>query len=261
MAAAAPGADPFDLTGRVALVTGGSRGIGRCISAGLAQRGADVVIASRDQEACAVAASDIAAATGRKAVGIGCHVGQWVDCDHLVNAACAAFGRVDILVNNAGMSPLYESLPEVTEALFDKVLAVNLRGPFRLSSLLGKKMSEQGGGVIINVSSIAAVQPDIAALPYALAKAALNALTVGLAHALGPAVRVNGIMPGPILTDVSAWWDGPAFTRHAQTEIPLRRGGQPGELVGAAVYLASSAASYTTGAIIKVDGGAAWAPA
>jgi len=111
------------------------------------------------------------------------------------------------------------------------------------------------------VSSIAAVQPDIAALPYALAKAALNALTVGLAHALGPTVRVNGIMPGPILTDVSAWWDGPAFTRHAQTEIPLRRGGQPGELVGAAVYLASPAASYTTGAIIKVDGGEAWAPA
>src|SRR3954449_226643 len=171
------------------------------------------------------------------------------------------FGKSDVLVNNAGMSPLYGSLPEVTEDLFDKVIGVNLRGPFRLSSLAGAHMAAGDGGSIINVSSVAAVQPTPTELPYATAKAGLNAMTVGMARAFGPKVRVNCIMPGPFLTDISKAWDLEAFEKYTVPSIPLRRGGQPHEVVGAALYLASNASSYTTGAVIKIDGGAAYAPA
>jgi len=251
----------FDLTGRVAVVTGGSRGLGRAMCLAFAEHGAGVVVASRKGEACDTLAAEIRAATGREAIGVACHVGRWEDCDRLVDAAWDRFGRVDVLVNNAGMSPVYESLVGVTEELFDKVIGVNLKGPFRLASLVGARMADGEGGSIINVSSIAAVQPSPRELPYAAAKAGLNALTVGLARAYAPKVRVNGIMPGPFLTDISKAWDLDAFAETARTTIPLRRGGQPGEVVGAALYLASDASSYTTGAIIKIDGGTAFPPA
>jgi len=251
----------FDLSGRVAVVTGGSRGLGEAIVRAFAAHGADVVIASRKGLACAALAAEIREQTGRRAVGIACHVGHWADCDALADAAYAEFGRVDVLVNNAGMSPLYPSIGEVSEELFDKVVGVNLKGPFRLAAVIGTRMMNGDGGSIINVSSIAAVQPSPGELPYAAAKAGLNNLTVGLARALGPRVRVNCIMPGPFLTDISKAWDQEAFARTAERSIPLGRGGQPEEVVGAALYLASDAASYTTGAVIKVDGGAAYAPA
>jgi NAD(P)-dependent dehydrogenase (short-subunit alcohol dehydrogenase family) len=251
----------FDLSGRVAVVTGGSRGLGREMCLAFAQHGARVVVASRKGDACEELAAEITAGTGQEAMGIAAHVGKWDDCDRLAEAAYERFGRVDVLVNNAGMSPLYPSLPEVGEDLFDKVIGVNLKGPFRLSSLIGARMAEGDGGSIINVSSIAAVQPTPRELPYATAKAGLNALTVGLAHAFGPKVRVNCIMPGPFLTDISKAWDLEAFQKTAETTIPLGRGGQPDEVVGAALYLASDASSFTTGAVIKIDGGAAFAPA
>ena len=250
--------DAFDLTGRVAVVTGGSRGLGREMVLAFAEQGADVVIASRKQDACETLAREVRDAHGRQALPVGCHVGRWADCDALVDAAYERFGRVDVLVNNAGMSPLYPSLADVSEELFDKVIGVNLRGPFRLASLVGPRMAEAGGGSIINVSSTAAVTPTPIELPYATAKAGLNALTKGLARAFGPTVRVNGIMPGPFLTDISKAWDLEAFERGAKHNIPLQRGGQPHEIVGAALYLASDASSYTTGAILKIDGGAAF---
>jgi NAD(P)-dependent dehydrogenase (short-subunit alcohol dehydrogenase family) len=253
--------DLFDLTDRVAIVTGGSRGLGAEIAYGLARRGAHVVIASRDERACAELAADVTASTGNTARGIACHVGRWSDCDHLVASAYAEFGRIDVLVNNAGMSPLYRSLGEVSEELFDKVLAVNLKGPFRLSAITADVMSASGGGAIVNVTSIAAIRPRPNQIPYALAKAGLNCLTVGLAHMLGPSVRVNAVMPGPFLTDVSRSWDMAEFDQHAAVEIPLRRAGRPAEIVGAVLYLASDASSYTTGAVLKVDGGEAYAPA
>ncbi len=251
----------FDLTGKVAVVTGGSRGLGKAMVRAFAQRGADVVIASRKLDACEQLATEIAEETGRRALGVRCHVGTWADCDQLVATAYDRFGQVDVLVNNAGMSPLYPSLAEVTEELFDKVQAVNLRGPFRLSSLIGTRMAAGNGGAIINVSSIAAVQPMPTEIPYGLAKAGLNALTIGLAHAFAPKVRVNGIMPGPFLTDISKAWDLEAFEQLAKTAIPLQRGGEAHEIVGAALYLASNASSYTTGAILKIDGGTVFAPA
>lgn len=254
-------ADLFDLSDKVALVTGGSRGLGREMVLAFAQRGARVVIASRKAEACEALAKEVRESTGREALGAACHVGQWEDCDRLVDTCYAEFGQVDVLVNNAGLSPLYPSLPEVSEDLYDKVLAVNLKGAFRLSSLIGSRMADGDGGSIINVSSIAAVQPSPAEIPYAAAKAGLHALTIGMARAFGPRVRVNCIMPGPFLTDISKAWNLEAFHRTARTTIPLQRGGEAHEIVGAALYLASGASSYTTGAILKIDGGAAASPA
>jgi NAD(P)-dependent dehydrogenase (short-subunit alcohol dehydrogenase family) len=245
----------FDLSNRVALITGGSRGLGREIALAYARHGATVVVASRKQEACTATAREIAAETGQRALGIACHVGHWGQCDSLVERVYAEFGRVDVLVNNAGSSPLYPSLTEVTEELFDKVMAVNVRGAFRLSALVGTRMAQDGGGSIINVSSIAAVAATPVELPYAVAKAGLNALTAGMARAFGPSVRVNAVMPGPFLTDISRAWDMQAFDQRAQAMIPLRRAGRPEEIVGAALYLASDASSYSTGAVITVDGG------
>lgn len=244
----------FDLTGKVALVTGGSRGLGREMVAGFARAGADVVIASRDLDACTAYAKEITAATGRRALAYGVHVGHWDELDGLAEVAYAEFGRVDVLVNNAGMSPLYDTVDSVSEALFDKVIAVNLKGPFRLAALIGTRMAAGAGGAIINISSTAAARPRPDVLPYAAAKAGLNALTLGLARAFGPSVRCNAIMAGTFLTDVSKSWDKELFNERA-VGFALRRGGEPREIVGTALYLASDASSYTTGAVITVDGG------
>jgi NAD(P)-dependent dehydrogenase (short-subunit alcohol dehydrogenase family) len=247
----------FDLTGRVALITGGSRGLGREMARAFAELGADVVIASRKQDSCDAAAAEIAKATGRQVLGRACHVGKWKDLETLADAAYQHFGKVDILVNNAGMSPLYPSVDAVSEELWDKVLDVNLKGPFRLTAVVGSRMARGDGGSIINISSGAAKRPTPDVIPYAAAKAGLEAMTVGFAHALGPKVRVNAIQAGPFFTDISKAWDMEAFERRAKSSIALRRGGDPEEIVGAAVYLASRASSFTTGAVIAVDGGTA----
>ena len=163
---------------------------------------------------------------------------------------------MDVLVNNAGMSPLYPRLVDVSEDLWDKVLAVNLKGPFRLCAVVGSRMAEGDGGSIINVSSVAAIRPTPGELPYAAAKAGLDVLTAGFARAYGPKVRVNSIMAGPFLTDISKAWDADVFAGMA-TSLPLARGGQPPEIVGTALYLASEASSFTTGSVVRVDGGSA----
>ncbi len=249
--------DPFDLTGKVAVVTGGSRGLGREMCLAFAEHGADVVIASRKAPACEKLALEIRAATGRDALGVGFHAGHWNDCDRLVETALERFGRIDVLVNNAGMSPLYPSIAELSEELYDKTLAVNLKGPFRLTALVGARMAEGDGGSIINVSSVASVQPSPIELPYGAAKAGLNNMTLGMARTFGPTVRVNCIMPGPFLTDISKAWPQAALDA-MKRNIPLGRAGEPNEVVGAALYFASDASSYTTGAILKIDGGAAY---
>jgi NAD(P)-dependent dehydrogenase (short-subunit alcohol dehydrogenase family) len=248
----------FDLTGKVAVVTGGSRGLGRQMVLAFAEHGADVVIASRKADACEALAAEVSAATGRRAIGTAFHAGHWDDAQRLTDLVYDQLGRCDVLVNNAGMSPLYPSLTDVSEELFDKVVGVNFKGPFRLSALIGERMAAGDGGSIINVSSIAAVQPSPTELVYAGAKAALNAMTTGLVRTYGPKVRANVIMPGPFLTDIANAWDLDAFTENAKRTIPLGRGGEPHEVVGAALYLASNASSYTTGAVIKIDGGIAY---
>jgi NAD(P)-dependent dehydrogenase (short-subunit alcohol dehydrogenase family) len=242
------------LEGQVALVTGGSRGLGREMAMAFAQAGADLVVASRKLDVCEQMATEVKEMTGRRCVPYACHVGHWDELPGLIDAVYEAYGRLDVLVNNAGMSPLYSSLNTVSEELFDKTLAVNLKGPFRLTALAGYRMKEAGRGSIINISSVASLRPTPKELPYAAAKAGLNVLTTGFALALGPEVRVNALVAGPFLTDVADAWDMEVFESHAQN-FPLRRAGQPDEVVGAALYLASRLSSFTTGALLTIDGG------
>jgi NAD(P)-dependent dehydrogenase (short-subunit alcohol dehydrogenase family) len=248
-------AELFDLTGRIAVVAGGSRGLGREMVLAFARAGADVVIASRKLESCETLAREVEAETGRRALAQACHVGRWQDLDRLADAAYDAFGKVDVLVNNAGMSPLYDHVVNVSEELYDKVLAVNLKGPFRLTALVGTRMAAGAGGSIINVSSVGAIRPYGDIVPYAAAKAGLHAMTIAFAHAFGPKVRVNCIMPGTFLTDITRGWNLEEFNAKHAVRFALRRAGDASEIVGAALYLASEASSYTTGSILKVDGG------
>jgi NAD(P)-dependent dehydrogenase (short-subunit alcohol dehydrogenase family) len=241
-----------DLTGKVAIVTGGSRGIGQAIAQALAEAGADVVIASRKLDACEAVAAEIRASTAAMATAIACHVGKWEDCGALVDKTIERMGRLDILVNNAGMSPLYPSIHEITEELYDKTLAVNLKGPFRLGSLAAAWMADHDGGSIINIGTSGSTMSSVNELPYACAKAGLNLLTIGLANAYGPKVRVNAVLPGPFLTDISKGW---ATEGEDVPYLPMRRLGRPEEVAPIVVHLASPASSFTTGAIIRVDGG------
>jgi NAD(P)-dependent dehydrogenase (short-subunit alcohol dehydrogenase family) len=247
-------AEMFDLAGRVAVVTGGSRGIGRAVAEGLATAGADVVVASRKLENCGAAAAEIEAATGRRALPVGFHAGRWEDCDRLVETVYTEFGRCDVLINNAGMSPLYDSLSSVTPELYDKVHAVNARGPFRLSALVGERMAAGDGGSIINVSTAGSLRPDATDLPYAMAKASLNALTLGLAGAWAPKVRANLVLPGAFDTDITDAW-APGVKQRAGEMNPMRRIGQPEDMVGPCLFLASDASRYVNGAQVLVDGG------
>jgi NAD(P)-dependent dehydrogenase (short-subunit alcohol dehydrogenase family) len=246
-------AEMFDLTGKVAVITGGSRGIGRAIAHCFASAGAEVLVASRKLDSCVAAAADIRAETGQRVEAAACHVGHWDDCERLVDHTVDTFGRLDILVNNAGISPLYPSLMEVTEELYDKTLAVNLKGPFRLGVKSAAYMAEHDGGSIINVGSIGSAMGGPTELPYACAKAGLNTLTVGLAQAFAPKVRVNAILPGPVLTDITDLWTP---EMKSGSSVPLKRIGEPAEIAALALYLASEASSFTTGAIVRVDGGA-----
>ncbi len=242
------------LQGKVAVVTGGSRGLGREMIRAFAAEGANVVIASRKIEQCAELAEAVRTEFGVEAMPVACNVGSWEHCDELAERVHSEFGQADVLVNNAGMSPLYPSIDAVSEALFDKVMAVNLKGPFRLGALLGTRMAAGRGGAIINIGSVEAVHPRAHALPYAAAKAGLNNLTKGLAQALGPTVRVNAIQCGPFLTDIAANWE-PEMQEKFEQDLALRRSGRPEEIVGAALFFATDASSYATGSILELDGG------
>jgi NAD(P)-dependent dehydrogenase (short-subunit alcohol dehydrogenase family) len=246
--------DLFDLTGRVAVVTGGSRGIGRAIVHGYAAAGADVVIASRKLDACEQVAREVEEATGRRALAVACHVGHWHDCDELVRRVHDEFGRCDVLVNNAGMSPLYDALTDITEEYYDKVHAVNLKGPFRLAVELGARMADGDGGSIINVGTIGSLRPGGREIVYACAKAGLNALTIAIAEAYGPKVRSNAILPGAVMTDIALAWDEERRAM-AGASAPLQRPGYAEDYVGTALWLASEASAFVTGVIVRVDGG------
>jgi len=244
------------LHGKVALVTGGSRGLGREMVLAFAAAGASVVIASRKIDACEALAEEVTTRFGRAALAVAANVSSWDDCDALVAATYDRFDGVDVLVNNAGMSPLYPSLDQVNEALFDKVIGVNFKGPFRLTALIGASMAQGDGGSIINISSTEAVRPDATALPYAAAKAGLEALTLGFMRAFGPTVRVNTIRCGMFRTDIAkAWGDPAAVDAMARQRVALGRVGEPPDIAGAALFLATDASAYCTGATITLDGG------
>ena len=240
----------FDFSGKTVLVTGGSRGLGYQMVKAFAEQGADTIIVSRKLEACEEVAEEVRS-LGRKALALSAHCGKWEEIDPMIEKAYEAFGKIDILINNAGMSPRVPS-HEVEESLFDSVLNLNFKGPFRIGAMIGKRMADGDGGSIINISSTGALMPLPQVVPYSGAKAALNAMTVSFAREYGPKVRVNTISAGPFLTDISKAW--PEEMRQS-ADNALGRPGKPEEIVTAALCLASDASSFTTGTILRVDGG------
>jgi NAD(P)-dependent dehydrogenase (short-subunit alcohol dehydrogenase family) len=242
----------FDFSGKVVLVTGGSRGLGAAICRSFAEQGANVVIASRNAENCERLAAEIEAEFGVRALGVGAHLGRWDDIERLVEKAYDRFGKVDILVNNAGMSPLSDGSLDTAEALFDKVIAVNFKGPFRMTALVASRMVEGDGGSIINISSIGSIRPQPEYAPYSGAKAALNAVTTAHAFEYAPKVRVNAILPGSFRTDIAKAWSP---DKEKNIKSAIKRYGEPEEIVSTVMYLASEHSSFTTGALIQVDGG------
>jgi NAD(P)-dependent dehydrogenase (short-subunit alcohol dehydrogenase family) len=244
----------LDASGKLVVVTGGSKGLGRAMALGFAEAGADVVVASRKRDVCEEVASEVRA-MGRWALAVECHVGEWDQCATLVDAAVAEFGRIDVLVNNAGIAPVPPSLLGVTADLFDKTIAVNLKGPLRLTALAAEHMSP--GGAVINISSKASLHPTSFTVVYAAAKAGLNALTKAAANELGArGIRVNAIVCGTFHTD-SLHVSLPSEEMQAQmaASVALGRIASPDEIVGTALYLASDASSYLNGALIVLDGG------
>ncbi|WP_323809608.1 SDR family NAD(P)-dependent oxidoreductase [Sphingobium baderi] len=243
--------DPlFDFTGKIVLVTGGSRGLGLEMVRAFAARGADLIITSRKEDACEEVAKEVRA-LGRRALAIGAHAGKWDEIDHMLERAYAEFGRIDIAINNAGMGPAMSSA-DYTEDLFDKVVGLNFKGPFRIAAKIAQRMKEGEGGVIINVSSSGAVMPLPGVVPYGAAKAALNAMSRSLAAEFAPTVRVNVLSAGPFLTDIAKAWT--PEMREKSTNL-LGRPGKPEEIVTAALALASPHSSYVTGAFYQADGG------
>jgi NAD(P)-dependent dehydrogenase (short-subunit alcohol dehydrogenase family) len=244
-------ADYFDFSSKVVLVTGGSRGLGHEMVKAFAASGADVIIASRKADACEAVAEEVRA-MGRQALAVGCHVGQWEALPKLVEAAYDTFGKVDVLINNAGMAPTAPRSSDITEELFDKTVGVNFKGPFRLSALIGDRMVAAGSGAIVNISSLAAEKPSPTYPVYAGAKAALNIMTRDHALEFGPKVRVNAIQCGPFWTDIAKSWREEA---DRTSPAAVRRIGRPEEIATTALYLASDRSSFTTGAVIRLDGG------
>lgn len=245
----------ISLDGKVALVTGASRGIGKAAALGLAQAGADLVIASRKLPDLEKAAEEIRA-TGRRCLPVAAHVARLEEIDSLVNKAKNEFGAIDILVNNAGTNPTMASALDVDERAWDAIVNLNLKGLFFLSQAVARVMKERAGGKIINVSSIAGIRPDI--LPvYSISKAAVIMATKVMAKEWAPFnIRVNALAPGLIKTRFSAaLWNNPDILKDAMARTPMARVGEPEELVGAVLYLASDASSYVTGQVIAVDGG------
>ena len=246
-----------NLEGKVALVTGGSRGLGRAMVLGLARAGADVVIASRKLAGCEEVAAEVQA-MGRQALAVSAHAGQMESLDALLEATYQRFGRLDILINNAGTNPVTAGLSDLTPELFQKVFEVNTKGPWYLASRAAPRMAQHGGGSIINVISVAGLKPPAYQGFYAGSKAALHALTkVMAAEWAHMGIRVNAIAPGSYhsdLFDVSAA-QLPGFEEGSKAACVQKRIAETEEILGPVMYLASDMSSYTTGATLVADGG------
>jgi NAD(P)-dependent dehydrogenase (short-subunit alcohol dehydrogenase family) len=246
----------FRCDDKVVVITGASKGLGRAMALGFADVGADVVVASRKLGPCEAVADEVRA-KGRRALAVSCHVGDWAQCDALVAATVAEFGRIDVLVNNAGIAPVPPSLAGVTEDLFDKTIAVNLKGPLRLSAVAAPHMPP--GSTIITISSKASTHPSPFTVVYAAAKAGLNTLTRAMAQEFAPqGIRVNGIVCGTFHTDsFHASIPNEEAARAMAARIAVGRIADADEIVGTALYLATDASSYLTGQMITLDGGSA----
>jgi NAD(P)-dependent dehydrogenase (short-subunit alcohol dehydrogenase family) len=246
----------FDVTGKVALVTGASRGIGESIAKTLAAHGAHVIVSSRKLEGCEAVVSAIRAA-GDSAEALACHIGEMAQIEALFATIEQKYGRLDILVNNAATNPYFGHIVDTDLAVFQKTIDVNIRGYFFSSVHGAKLMAKNGGGSIINVASINAVIPGEMQGIYSITKAAVVSMTQAFAKECAPSgVRVNALLPGATATKfASALVDNPEVLNTMLPHIPMRRVAHPNEMAGAVLYLASHAASYTTGASLNVDGG------
>jgi len=247
----------FSLAGKVAIVTGGSRGIGRSIAIGLAEAGADVAIAARKPEALAEAKAAIAA-TGRRVIAVPVNVRRQDELRNLVEETKSELGRIDILVNNAGTNPVFGPVHETDERAWDVIMDTNLKSVFFLSVLAREAMLEHGdGGSIVNVSSVGGYRASDVIGGYSVSKAGVIMLTQVCAKSWGvDGIRVNCIAPGLVKTEFArALWDNPAILKSQTANAALRRIGEPDEMAGAAVFLASSASSFMTGQTMVLDGG------
>ncbi len=247
----------FDLTGKVVLVTGGSRGLGKAISLGLADAGADIIVASRKLDNCQAVVKEIEA-KGRKALAVAAHTGKYEEIDRLVKLSFEHFGRVDIVINNAGINPAAGAITDVTPEAFQKTLEVNTLGPWYLAAKLAPEMARQGGGVIINVISVSGLRGAMGQGAYGASKAALQSLTQTMAIEWAPLnIRVNAIAPGSYHSDLM---DGaiaaiPEFEAGAKAASLQKRIANSEEILGPILYLASDASAYTTGSTLLTDGG------
>jgi NAD(P)-dependent dehydrogenase (short-subunit alcohol dehydrogenase family) len=251
-------ADPFDLTGKVAIVTGSTKGIGRAAAEGLAAAGASVVVSSRKQELCEQEASAIAAATAADTLGLACHVGEWDAIPPFVDEVRGHFGRIDVLVNNAGINPTPVTASDMTLEYWRKVFSVNLEGPLRLAQCVAPLMRDQGGGSIVNIGTMAAYSGGSNICAYGASKAALVNLTKSMAQEWAPwGVRVNALSPGPFESEMveGAERMRPGFRQMIAGGNLMQRIADPDEIVGPVVYLASDASSYVTGDDLSVSGG------
>ncbi|MEP7703681.1 SDR family oxidoreductase [Paraglaciecola sp. 25GB23A] len=248
--------DIFDLTGKVALVTGASRGIGEAIARLLAAYGAKVIVSSRKLDACEAVAASIRA-DGGEAAAMACHVGDMAQIETIFSNIKSQFGRIDILVNNAAANPYFGHILDTDLAAYDKTVDVNIRGYFFMSIAAGKMMKEQGGGVILNTASVNGISPGPMQGIYSITKAAVISMTKAFAKECGPLnIRVNALLPGLTETKfASALTSNEKILKTALMQIPLGRTAQPQEMAGTVLYLVSDASSYTTGTTITVDGG------
>lgn len=246
----------FDLKGKVALITGSTKGIGKAIASRMAEQGARVVISSRNQDACEEVAAAINA-DGGEAVAIACNINYKEQLQELVAKTEAQLGKVDILVCNAALNPFFGPSQDIPDQAFDKIMHANIGSVHRLCQLTLPGMAEQGGGAVIIVSSIGGLKGSSALGAYAISKAADMQIARNLAVEWGPKnIRVNCIAPGLVRTDFAkALWENPEIYEATVSKYPLRRIGEPDEIAGAAVYLASDAGSFTTGQTIVIDGG------
>jgi NAD(P)-dependent dehydrogenase (short-subunit alcohol dehydrogenase family) len=248
----------FDLNGKVAIVTGSTKGIGRAMVEGLARAGASVVVSSRKQDLCDQIANEIADATGSDAIGLACHVGDWDAIPPFIATVEERFGRIDVLVNNAGINPARIGPGEMTLEFWRKIFSVNLEGPLRMSQCVAPIMRERGGGSVINVATMAAYSGGATICAYGASKAALVNLTKSMAQAWAPwNVRVNALSPGPFESEMTEGGErtAPGFRTLIADGTLMRRIASPEEIVGPVLYLASDASSFVTGDDISVSGG------
>lgn len=246
----------FDLAGKVAIITGSSKGIGLAIAQGLAENGAKVVISSRKQDAVDAVAAAFKS-NGLEAIGIACHIGDAEQRKNLVEKTLEEFGRIDVLVNNAAINPYYGPLEGSGEEVFDKIMDVNVKAPWALSNLVYPNMKKNGGGSIINISSVEGIHPGFGLGLYSVTKSAMIMLTKNQAKEWGPyGIRSNAVCPGLIKTKLSeGLWSNEKLAKMYTENVPLRRIAEPDEMAGLVMLLASDAGSYMTGGAYSADGG------